>query len=265
MAAQRRQKLEGVLRGRFGGDGVVMAQRLPSSMLLAHDEEDLLHHVGAALDLEAGGGPVSTRVRRQDGDTWQLTICCADRPGLLAAITGVMLAHRVEVLAAQAHTLYPRAGEPKGTQVLDIFTVRAPAADQEQPWQGLEQDLGGVLRGEVALDALVSRRVTPGSPLLRRVEPRIPTEVTLDNRASDRFTVVEVQAKDGVGVLHAITRALSDLGLAIQVSRVNTEASRVVDIFYVCEADTGEKLLDPARQARVKEEIASALGRILPR
>ncbi len=35
-------------------------------------------------------------------ETWQLTVCCADRPGLLAIITGVMLAHRVEVLAELA-------------------------------------------------------------------------------------------------------------------------------------------------------------------
>ncbi len=259
-AAERREKLEGVLRGRFGEEGVVMAQRLPSSMLLAHEEDDLLHHVGAALDLDVGEVQVSTRVRRRGADTWQLTVCCADRPGLLAAITGVMLAHRVEVLAAQAHTLYPRPGEPLGTRVLDIFTVRAPRADDQPPWQRLEQDLGGVLGGEVMLDALVRSRIAPGSPLLRRVVPRIPTEVTLDNDASDRFTVVEVQAEDGVGVLHAITRALSDLGLAIQVSRVNTEASRAVDIFYVCEADSGEKLLDPARQADVKRKIAGALG-----
>ena len=262
-AAQRREKLEGVLRGRFGEAGVTMAQRLPSSMLLAHEEEDLLHHVEAALDLESGDGLVSTRAQPQAGGTWQLTVCCADRPGLLAAITGVMLAHKVEVLAAQCHTLYPRPEGGEGTRVLDIFTVRVPVCDEDDlRWQRLERDLEGVLEGTLELEALVRRRTSPTSPLLRRVLPRIPTEVSLDNDASDRFTVVEVQAQDGVGVLHAITRALSDLGLAIQVSRVNTEAARAVDIFYVCEADSGAKLESASRQAQVRQGVNHALARL---
>ena len=261
-AAQRREKLEGVLRGRFGEAGVSMAQRLPSSMLLAHGEASLLHHLGAAMDLDAGEAQVSTRVQPLDSGTWQLTLCCADRPGLLAALTGVMLAHRVEVLAAQVHTLYPAPDGDGGTVVLDIFTVRAPRRAGDDLWRRLEQDLEGVLSGELDLGAMIKRRSSPSSPLLRRVVPRIPTEVTLDNSASDRFTVVEVQAEDGVGVLHAITSALSELGLAIQVSRVNTEAARAVDIFYVCEAVNGAKLQTSARQEQVKLAINAALSRL---
>jgi hypothetical protein len=46
----------------------------------------------------------------------------------------------------------------------------------------------------------------------------------------ERLTVIDVQAPDRLGVLHAITRALSDQGLAIHLSKVATEAGRVVDI-----------------------------------
>ncbi len=262
LAEQRREKLEGVLRARFGEPGATVTHRLPRSFLLAHQEDSLLHHVGATLELEQEGATVATRVRPGDGGAWELTVCCADAAGLLATLTGVMLAHQIDVLAAQVHTLYPepgRRGRGEGAVVIDIFQVRAPEHGPEDLWSRFEADLELALAGELDLEGLVRRHTRPASPLLQRVVPPVPTEVVIDNDASDRYTVVEVHAADRIGALHAITRALSDLGLAIQVSRINTEAGRLADIFYVCELSNGDKVEAPARQTEVKERITQAL------
>jgi [protein-PII] uridylyltransferase len=57
--------------------------------------------------------------------------------------------------------------------------------------------------------------------------------VRIDNEASSNATVVEVVARDRIGLLYRITKALADLGLDIRHARVQTLGPDVVDSFYV--------------------------------
>ena len=59
--------------------------------------------------------------------------------------------------------------------------------------------------------------------------------VLFDDDASDRATVVEVRAPDGVGVLYRITHALAECGVDILSAKVLTLGHEVVDSFYVTE------------------------------
>jgi [protein-PII] uridylyltransferase len=62
-----------------------------------------------------------------------------------------------------------------------------------------------------------------------------------------------VFAKDRPGLLHTLARALHQLHLSIAVSKINTEGTRVADVFYVTEVD-GTKI-----QPRRHEEVRAAL------
>jgi [protein-PII] uridylyltransferase len=76
--------------------------------------------------------------------------------------------------------------------------------------------------------------------------------------ASDRSTVIEVHAPDGVGVLSAITGALADCGLDVQRALVQTLGDDVVDSFYVCEAD-GSRVSSLERRGEVEQAVRGAL------
>jgi [protein-PII] uridylyltransferase len=78
--------------------------------------------------------------------------------------------------------------------------------------------------------------------------------VTVDNEASDVFTVIEVGASDRVGLLFDITRTLADEELDVHLAKVATFGERVVDAFYVRDG-LGLKVDDPERLAA----LASAL------
>jgi [protein-PII] uridylyltransferase len=254
----RRAVLELALRRRTPQPEALVA-RLPGDMLLAHEMTDLVHHLEPYLEL--GHQPEATlrsRIRRLAGGTTELTVCCPDSPGLLATITGVMLAHGVEVLAAQVYTLET----PPGTDAewsglaLDIFSVRT--GEGVDPWPGFLRQLEQALLGQLSVDQLVSRHTRP-SGLPARVLPRVSTEVLVDNESSDRFSVLEVQTADRPGVLHAITRTLDRLGLGIHLSKVVSEVGRVVDIFYINERDGGGKVAGVEAVERLRSSVRLAL------
>ena len=60
-----------------------------------------------------------------------------------------------------------------------------------------------------------------------------PPEVRVLPDVSEHATVVEVRAGDALGLLYAVTAALSDLDLDIRIAKIDTLGDRVVDVFYV--------------------------------
>ena len=86
----------------------------------------------------------------------------------------------------------------------------------------------------------------------------MPTEVLVDDRASPRHTVVEVFAKDRPGLLYPLARALHELGLSIALSKINTEGTRVADVFYVNELD-GAKVAPGPRYRQIHDALVKAI------
>lgn len=253
---QRRDALELALRRSHGPVAAAMTGRVPDELLLAGETGDLVHHLGVALELERIPDAVLRVATRPASGGTELTVCCSDSPGRLATITGVMLVHRIEVLAAQVFTLE----SPTGSLVLDVFTVKAEG--NGTIWSTFTDDLERALRGELAVDEAVRRRTRPST--LHRVLPRVAIEVNVDNDASGRLTVVEVQAPDRLGVLHAITRTLSEEALVIHLSKVASEAGRVIDIFYVSDAGGGGKVEGEDRIARLRRRVTAAIAELEP-
>jgi len=194
----------------------------------------------------------------------EVAVVAPDAPGVLAAIAGALVAHRVDVLGA----VVGHAETPAGPRALDLFYVRdsvgAPIPADDPRWAKLEADLatlfvdGGVpAAGAVA--ALIARR-RPPSGLPARVTPAVATEIRIDNRESADATIVEVFTRDHLGVLHAITQALADAGLDISLSKISTEGEKVADVFYVTAG--GKKLLGADLEEAVRQRLIDALAAV---
>ena len=76
--------------------------------------------------------------------------------------------------------------------------------------------------------------------------------------------MIEVTTKDRPGLLFTLAQTLHALGLTIALAKINTEGSRVADVFYVTEAD-GQKLESPARSQSVREALFAALSPVSAR
>ena len=192
----------------------------------------------------------------------ELVVIADDVPGLLAKLTGVLFANRIDILDAAIYSREAVGHGDKG-EALDIFRVRRPpdgAVTDEGRLAAIRRDLEAVLEGRITVEKLVASRPV-GPSLYERAKPEVPpTEVKTDNDISPDFTVIDIFTEDRPGVLYNIARTLHEQGLDIHRSKVGVEADRVADIFYVRDKATNQKILDPRRL----EELAEALKRALP-
>ncbi len=185
-----------------------------------------------------------------------LCVVTQDRPGLLASIAAAIVASKLEVHGAQIHT---RRLDDGALQAVDVFWVRdrSDGADGiERSLPKLERDLQSVIAGTVAPEVLATLRSSPWS---ERPSPNVTTEVLIDDRGSSDHTVIEVLTKDRAGLLFTLAQALHELSLTIHIAKINTEGTRVADVFYVSEID-GSKLEPGDRTQQVRGALLSALG-----
>jgi [protein-PII] uridylyltransferase len=152
---------------------------------------------------------------------WHLDVATADRPGLLAAFTGVLHEVGIDVEQAVAATW------PDGA-ALQSFVV---ALDHTPDTTALERAFA------TALDAPVNPR------------PVASARVEFDHTASPLFTACQVHAVDEPGLLHTIAAAFAAADVDIHAARVTTVDGTAVDHFDL--SDRAGRKLDPARQAAI--------------
>ena len=235
---------------------------MPERYLLANTPDAIVAHAEVLRARSRGdrNAPVhAALVPSRHAEAAELCVVAEDRPGLLAGIAAAITANRLEVLGAE---VYSRTAAGSGAiEAVDLFWVR----DRNDGVDGvsramarLSKDLEDVCSGKVDPAALLDARLGSSSPWRERPSPAVLTEVVLDDRASPRQTVVEVFAKDRPGLLYTLARALHDLGLQIALSKINTEGTRVADVFYVTELD-GAKVAPGDRFKSVRDAFVAAI------
>jgi [protein-PII] uridylyltransferase len=177
--------------------------------------------------------------------TYGVTVVAADRPGLLSWIAGALSLAGLSILTAQVFTTEDGAA----VDVFEVEGVFEPEVGEER-WREFRNVLRRAIEGRLSLEYRVEEKRRHYPP------PRLqtPVEVTIDNAASDFFTVVEVGAPDRIGLLFDVTSALAELHLDVHLAKVATYAGRVVDVFYVRD-ELGRKV----EELQQTEEIRRAL------
>ena len=230
---------------------------MPERYLLANAASSIVQH--ARVVEERGGRSAQVaRVPGRHPEAAELCVVADDRPGLLASIAAAITANRLEVLGAQ---VYSRHAPGERVEAVDLFWVR----DRDGGTEGVEpalarlaRDLDDVCSARIDPAELLESRVGSTSPWRERPSPAVPTEVLVDDRASPRHTVVEVFARDRPGLLYRLARALHELGLSIALSKINTEGTRVADVFYVSELG-GSKVVPGPRYAEIHDALVRTL------
>ncbi len=245
LAVERRVGLRALL-GADDADRYLDA--LPASYPLAFDAEAMARHRRL---LDARETAVDWAPGAADGYL-DVTVVAPDRPGILAAVTGVLALHGLDVHDAAAYTRVDGMAL-EAYRIADPFGRVGDAAGREV----VDRDVVAGLSGGLDLDERVKSRAATYAARRRRGSAPQAAEVVFDPGASDFATVVEVHADDEIGLLYRICRTLFTLGLNVRLAKVATIGERVVDTFYLL-TDLGEPL-DAEESERLKAALLAVL------
>ena len=182
-------------------------------------------------------------------------VCTWDRAGLFRKIAGSFSAAGLNILSAQ---IFTRSDDI----VLDTFFVNdaitghLAGLDQRDRFESV---LDKALTGEeVDFPALIGRQKITRPLYQAYTGEQMPTQIRLDNEASDTRTVIEIETEDRLGLLYTISQALTDLALDISAAKICTERGAAIDSFYVRELNGG-KVLEPDRHRAIESRLRQVI------
>ncbi|PZQ23414.1 MAG: [protein-PII] uridylyltransferase [Sphingopyxis macrogoltabida] len=228
-----------------------LAKRLPESYWIAEPVEviaaNLIHIQKAA------GAPLHiAAVPDDDRGATLVMVLASDHPGLFYRIAGGIHLAGGNIIDARIHTT-------RDGLALDNFLVQDPLG---RPFAEAEQ----IVRLTRAIeDALANRqKLLPklearALPRTRAEAFRIAPSVFIDNKASNRFTVIEVNAQDRPALLNQLAYALFQSKVTVHSAHVATYGERAVDTFYVTDL-IGDKIDGAARVRTLEKRLLEAAG-----
>jgi len=179
-----------------------------------------------------------------------VTVIAADHPGLFYRIAGGIHLAGGNIIDARIHTT--RTG-----RAVDNFLIQDPIGRPFREDGQLER-----LRTSIE-NALANRiRLLPQLHARPDARPRadafdVRPRVIFDNKASNRFTVIEVNARDRPALLNRLAYSLFDGQLMVHSAHITTYGERAADTFYVTDL-LGEKLQSANRLKSLEKRLLEA-------
>jgi [protein-PII] uridylyltransferase len=232
--------------------------QMPDRYFLTVPEGDIALHFEMMRALAEGGkfALVCRHRHFPDREFSEFLVATPDQPGLFSKIAGVLTANNLNILSARITT---RADDVALDSFRVSHTVGAGAvALEEDRWLKVERELEQILRGDRDVVELVGTAHRDSAPRRGRFVRRVPTEVTVDNRSSEEFTVVDVFTQDRLGLLFTITHTMFELGLVIHLARISTNADQALDVFYMSDRE-GRKIVELKALRELRETLQAKL------
>ena len=179
-----------------------------------------------------------------------VTVIARDHPGLFYRIAGGIHLAGGNIIDARIHT-------SKQGYAVDNFLVQDPLG---RPFMEKDQ----LARLETSIDNALANRfeLLPQLVAKPHARPRadafdVRQRVIFDNEASNRYTVIEVNARDRPALLNRLARTLFEAGLMVQSAHIATYGERAADTFYVTDA-LGDKVTSTRRLQDIEKALLNA-------
>ncbi|WP_426168809.1 [protein-PII] uridylyltransferase [Sandarakinorhabdus sp. DWP1-3-1] len=229
------------------------AKRFPDSYWIAETPEVLAINAAMIDAADAENCPLSiTTIPDAASGTTLVSIYAADHPGLFYRIAGAISLGGANILDARIHTT-------RDGQAIDNFVIADPLGQPfAEPAQlaRLRRSIEDVLTGKIRLaDRLAARPLARRRAEVFKVEPN----VLVDNKASNRYTVLEVNAADRPALLYSLTNALFQSRVTIHSAHIATYGERATDTFYLTDL-TGAKIDSPTRLKTLERRLVTLAG-----
>jgi [protein-PII] uridylyltransferase len=220
---------------------------LPQRYLHAFPRDTIYRHIGLARDIKPDEVHLSLE---QKGTTWALAVATLDKPFLFSNICGVLSSFGMNILRGHAFT------NPNGL-VLDAFEF----TDEERFFElnrDAQDQVLRVMQDVVSGRADVTARLRgrEQSILQARSALRFAPVVHTDNKASGRYTILDIVTGNALGLLYRISRVISQHGCDVDLVLIATEGEKAIDVFHITKV--GSKLTE-AEQIALTSDLQRTL------
>lgn len=173
-----------------------------------------------------------------------------DHPGLFARLAGALALVGADVVDARTYT----SSDGLATAVFWIQDSEGAPYEKSRLTR-LRKMIARTLGGEViAGDELKTRDVIKP----RERDFKVPTSISFDNEGSEIYTIIEVDTRDRLGLIHDIARTLSNNNISIASAIIATYGEQAVDTFYVKDL-FGHKLHAESKRAALSAKLYNAI------
>ncbi len=237
---------------RLGEDKALVSEigaQLGDAYWIAEPEDIIAMNLAQLASAKGAPLDIATHYYPARGATL-VSVLAADHPGLFYRIAGGIHLAGGNIIDARIHTA-------RNGVAVDNFLVQDPLG---RPF--MEPAQLARLRTGIE-DALANRsKLVPQLAARPLSRPRadafeVRGRVEFDNQASNRFTVVEVSARDRPALLNRLARVLFEAKLIVHSAHIATYGARAADIFYVTDL-LGEKVTAMPRLKAVERGLLAA-------
>jgi [protein-PII] uridylyltransferase len=223
---------------------------LPERYLYALSPETIAAHMLVRSQNFGNDVEVISRHLEEKGCT-EMSILTKDRPGLFAKIAGILSAGGANIVDAQLYT----TSDGRAIDVIWLTdAVHRPYRDEDR-WRSMTDELRKHLQSDE--DPAVFGKKFRRRVLGAKKRPQ-GVWISMENDVSAAETVVEIQADDRMGLLHAIACVFNDMGLSIERAMISTHLDRAIDVFYIREMNS-TKFKSTAKLENLERALRSAL------
>lgn len=228
-----------------------LAKRFTDAYWIAEPDDIIAQNARLVLDAGDTNLAIFADVYPERGATL-ITVYAADHPGLFYRIAGGIHVSGGNIIDARIHTT-------RDGMALDNFLVQdqygKPFSEADQ-LDRLKQSVEDALANRTKLSTKLDARPLAHS---RAGAFAITPFALVDNDASNRFTVVEVNAQDRPALLNALAYALFESKVTVHSAHIATYGERAVDTFYLTDL-LGGKITSKQRLNGLQKRLTNAAG-----
>ncbi|MBN2126384.1 MAG: [protein-PII] uridylyltransferase [Deltaproteobacteria bacterium] len=248
----RKKNLYKHLKGQFLKRDILDLMEMVSTRYFLNNQPDhMVEHFRMALGMGKERLRWSLK-KMKSAPVTRVILCTHDRPGLFSKMVGVFTLNNIDVLSANIFTL-------KNGLAFDVYEVTNPVDPyrEEAMWEKIREDAVQAIEDVLPLDERIQKK-HKAMLLQRRYFSYQRQDVKVDNRSSDFFTLIEVNAPDRFAQIYALAKKFFFLGLDIKFAKVTSDRDRMTGVFYIRDS-SGQKLDSGAASEEVRQEIVRVI------
>lgn len=229
-----------------------MAEQLPASWWHRPREEQIACIHAYAMWQKNSSEPALVISHDVFRAVTEITCCVAYTPTMFRTLAGVMAWMGASIVSARAMLL------PSGVMVANLGIQ--DMGDSSFALEPARLNPMGELIQKASLGLLDFAGELPKRRVISRGrEVAVEPSVFIDNQLSATATVVEVNARDRLGLLYDMLGALDACGVQVMTAHIATYGKKAVDVFYVKDA-YGIKIIHRAKLAQLQQALLAACG-----